>query len=85
MKHTKITDNLGEFQKFLDNDSKTGICLEDTIGFFDVRRILGQFETIKQSGIRVSRIMTTLLVMLFYRSRNIYSYFSRQYGKQVER
>ena len=85
MQHTKITDNLGEFQKFLDNDSKTGICLEDTIGFFDVRRIFGQFETIKQSGIRVSRIMTTLLVMLFYRSRNIYSYFSRQYGKQIEK
>lgn len=85
MQHTKITDNLGEFQKFLDNDSKTGLCLEDTIGFFDVRRIFGQFDTIKQSGIMVSRIMTTLLVMLFYRSRNIYSYFSRQYGKQVEK
>jgi hypothetical protein len=85
MQHTKITDNLGEFQKFLDNDSKTGVCLEDTIGFFDVRRIFGQFDTIKQSGIMVSRIMTTLLVMLFYRSRNIYSYFSRQYGKQVEK
>jgi hypothetical protein len=85
MQHTKITDNLGEFQKFLDNDSKTGLCLEDTIGFFDVRRIFGQFDTIKQSGINVSKIMTTLLVMLFYRSRNIYSYFSRQYGKQVEK
>jgi len=85
MQHTKITDNLGEFQKFLDNDSKTGLCLEDTIGFFDVRRIFGQFDTIKQSGIMVSKIMTTLLVMLFYRSRNIYSYFSRQYGKQVEK
>jgi hypothetical protein len=29
--------------------------------------------------------MTTLLVMLFYRSRNINSYFSRQYGKQKEK
>ena len=85
MQQTKITDNLGEFQIFLDNDSKTGMCLEDTIGFFDVRRIFGQFETIKQSGIRVSRIMTTLLVMLFYRSRNIYSYFSRQYGQQIDK
>jgi len=85
MQHTKITDNLGEFQKFLDNDSKTGMCLEDTIRFFDVRRIFGQFETIKQSGIRVSRIMTTLLVMLFYRSRNIHSYFSRQYGQQIDK
>ncbi|TET11549.1 hypothetical protein E3J84_02700 [Candidatus Aerophobetes bacterium] len=29
--------------------------------------------------------MTTLLVMLFYRSRNIHSYFSRQYGKLTDR
>ena len=85
MQHTKITDNLGEFQKFLDNDNKTGLCLEDTIRFFDVRRIFGQFDTIKQSGIIVSKIMTTLLVMLFYRSRSIHSYFSRQYGKQIEK
>jgi hypothetical protein len=85
MQHDKITENLGEFQKFLDNDNKTGICLEDTIGFFDIRRIFGQFETIKQSGLRVTRIMTTLLVMLFYRSRNIYSYFSSQYGKQIDK
>jgi hypothetical protein len=85
MQHNKITENLGEFQKFLDNDNKTGMCLEDTIGFFDIRRIFGQFESIKQSGIRVTRIMTTLLVMLFYRSRNIYSYFSRQYGNQIEK
>jgi len=67
MQHNKITENLGEFQKFLDTDNKTGMCLEDTIGFFDIRRIFGQFESIKQSGIRVTRIMTTLLVMLFYR------------------
>ena len=85
MQHNKITDNLGEFQKFLNNDSKTGMCLEDTIRFFDVQRIFGQFESIKQSGIRVTRIMTTLLVMLFYRSRNIYSYFSRQYGMQIDK
>lgn len=85
MQHTKITDNLGEFQKFLDSDNKTGLCLEDTIRFFDVRRIFGQFDTIKQSGIMVSKIMTTLLVMLFYRSRSIHSYFSRQYGQQIEK
>lgn len=85
MQHTKITENLGEFQKFLDSDNKTGLCLEDTIKFFDIQRIFGQFESVKQSGIRVTMIMTTLLVMLFYRNRNIHSYFSRQYGKQAAR
>ncbi len=30
----KITENLGEFQNFLDSDSKTGLCLENTIEFF---------------------------------------------------
>jgi len=86
MQQTKITKNLGEFQNFLDSDNnKTGMCLEDTVGFFDIRRIFGQFETIKQSGIKVTRIMTTLLVMLFYRSMNIHSYFSRQYGKQADK
>ena len=81
----KITKNLGEFQKFLDSDNKTGLCLEDTIKFFDIRRIFGQFESVKQRGVKVTLIMTNLLVMLFYRSRNIHSYFSRQYGKQAKR
>ncbi|MEA1877199.1 MAG: transposase [Bacteroidota bacterium] len=81
----KITKNLGEFQKFIDSDNKTGQCLEDTIQFFDIQRIFGQFESIKQSGIRVTLIMTNLMIMLFYRSKNIHSYFSRQFGKQVER
>ena len=81
----KITKNLGEFQKFIEDDSKTGICLEDTLGFFDIQRIFGQFESVKQSGIRVTLIMTTLLVMLFYRNRNIHSYFSRQHGKLTDR
>jgi len=81
MQHNKVTENLGEFQKFIDSDTKTGLCLEDTKRFFDIRRIFGKFESVKQRGIGVNMIMTTLLVMLFYRSRNIYSYFSRQYGK----
>jgi hypothetical protein len=81
----KITKNLGEFQKFIDSDSKTGLCLEDTIKFFDIQRIFGQFESIKQSGTRVTLIMTTLLIMLFYRNRNIHSYFSRQHGQQLDR
>ena len=85
MQHMKITENLGEFQKFIDNDDKTGLCLEDTIKFFDIQRIFGQFESVKQSGINATLIMTTLLVMLFYRSRNIHSYFSRQFGKRANR
>ena len=81
MQQTKITKTLGEFQKFIENDNKTGLCLEDTLKFFDIRRIFGHFESIKQRGIRVTLIMTSLLVMLFYKSRNIHSYFSRQFGK----
>ncbi len=74
MQHMKITENLGEFQKFLKSDTKTGLCLEDTIKFFDVQRIFGQFESVKQSGIRVSMIMTTLLIMLFYARSTIFCY-----------
>ncbi len=85
MQHMKITKNLSEFQKFIDSDNKTGLCLEDTLKFFDIQRIFGQFESVKQSGIRVTLIMTTLLVMMFYRNRNIHSYFSRQHGKQMDR
>lgn len=81
MQHIKITKILGEFQRFIDNDNKTGLCLEDTLRFFDIQRIFGQFESIKHSGIRVTLILSVLLVMLFYRSRNIHSYFSRQVGK----
>jgi hypothetical protein len=81
----KITENLGEFQKFIDSDDKTGLCLEDTLRFFDIQRIFGQFESVKQSGIRVTLILTTLLVMLFYRNRNIHNYFSRQFEKGVNK
>jgi hypothetical protein len=85
MQHMKITENLGEFQKFIDSDDKTGLCLEDTLRFFDIQRIFGQFESVKQSGIRVTLILTTLLVMLFYRNRNIHNYFSRQFEKGVNK
>ena len=81
MQQTKITKTIGEFQEFLENDNKTGLCLEDTLRFFDIQRIFGHFECIKQRGIKVTLIMTSLMVMLFYRSRNIHSYFSRQFGK----
>jgi hypothetical protein len=81
MQHTKSTKNIGEFQKFIDNDSKTGLCLEDTLRFFEIQRIFGKFEFIKQGGIKVALILTALLVMLFYNSRNIHSYFSRYFGK----
>ena len=82
MQQTKITKNLEELQIFINN--KTGLCLEDTLKFFDIQRIFGQFELVKQSGLRVTMILTTLLVMLFYKNRNIYSYYSRQYGKHLE-
>ena len=85
MQHMKNTKNLGEFQKFIDNDNKTGLCLEDTLKFFDIQCVFGKFESVKQSGIKVIFIMTSLLVMLFYRSRNIHSYFSRQFGKLANR
>jgi hypothetical protein len=81
MQHTKNTKNLGEFQKFIDNDSKTGLCLEDALKFFEIQRIFGKFEFIKQGGIKVGLILTALLVMLFYNSRNIHSYFSCYFGK----
>ncbi len=47
------------------------MCVEDTARIFDIRRIFGQFDSVTLSDIRVIRIMTTLLVMLFYRRRNI--------------
>ena len=77
----KNTKKIGEFQKFIDNDSKTGLCLEDTLKFFEIQRIFGKFEFIKQGGIKVALILTALLVMLFYNSRNIHSYFTRHFGK----
>jgi hypothetical protein len=40
MQHTKITENPGEFQNFLDRDNKTGLYMEETTKFiyFDVFR-----------------------------------------------
>ena len=31
MQHLKNTKKPGEFEKFIDNDDKTGLCLEDTL------------------------------------------------------
>ena len=84
MQHMKNTKNLGEFQKFIDNDNKTGLCLEDTLKFFDIQRIFGEFEFIKRNGIRVTLILIALLVMLFYKSKNIHNYFFRQFGKLTD-
>lgn len=51
----KITEKLGEFQKFIDSDNKTGFCLEDTLEFFDIQCIFGQFELVKQHGKQAAR------------------------------
>jgi len=81
MQQSKSTKINGEFQKFIDSDNKTGLCLEETLKFFEIRRIFGKFELVKQGGIHVTLILTALLVMLFYNARNIHSYFFRQLGK----
>ena len=44
MQHNKNTQNLGEFQKLIDGDSKTGMCPEDTIRLFDIQHKFDQFE-----------------------------------------
>jgi hypothetical protein len=31
MQHIKLTEKLGEFQKFIDSENKTGLCLKATI------------------------------------------------------
>jgi len=51
MQQSKVTEKIGEFQKIIDNDSDTGMCLENTLKFFEIRRIFGQFESIKQKGV----------------------------------
>lgn len=81
MQHTKDTKKLGEFEKFIDSDTKTGLCLEDTLKFFEIQRIFKQFESVKQGGINVVLVLTSLLVMLFYNGRNIHNFFSRQFGR----
>jgi hypothetical protein len=35
MQHMKIAENLGEFHRFIDDDNKTGLFLEDTLKFFE--------------------------------------------------
>ena len=83
MQHLKDTKKLGEFEKFIDNDNKTGLCLEDTLRFFEIQRIFRHFELVKQRGISVILVLSALLVMLFYNGRNIHNFFSRQFGKLV--
>ena len=48
MKRIKDTKNTGESQKFIGNDNKTGLCMEDTLKFFDIQPILGRFKSVKQ-------------------------------------
>lgn len=81
MQHLKDTKKAGEFEKFIDSDNKTGLCLEDTLKFFEIQRIFKQFESVKQGGIDVVLVLTALLVMLFYNGRNIHNFFTRQFGK----
>ena len=49
------------------------MCLEDTARIFNIRCTFGQFALVKLSYLKVIRIMTPLVAMLFYRSRNIHN------------
>jgi len=40
MQHSKITEKIGGFQKFVNNDSDTIVCLEEKLKFFEIQRIL---------------------------------------------
>jgi len=60
MQQSKVTGKTGEFQKFIYNDSDTGMCLEDTLKFLEIQRIFGPFKSIREKGIKVSLILTTL-------------------------
>ena len=81
MQHLKSIKKPGEFEKFIANDDKTGLCLEDTLKFFEIQCIFRQFESVKKGGINVVLVLSALLVMLFYNGRNIHNFFSRQFGK----
>lgn len=81
MQRLKNTKKPGEFEKFIDNDDKTGLCLEDTLKFFEIQRIFRHFESVKKGGINVVLVLSALLVMLFYNGRNIHNFFSRRFGK----
>lgn len=83
MQHSKSTKNIGEFQKFIDSDSKTGQCLNKTLKFFDTQRIFGRFDSLKQRGVEVSLILRSLLVMLFYKNNNISNLFTRHFESQI--
>ncbi len=48
----KITENLGEFQKIIDIDTKTGMCLEDTINSLELAT----------SSLNLNRLMKVITV-----------------------
>jgi len=50
MQQSEVTEKIGKFQKIIDNDSDTGMCLEETLKFFEIQRIFGQFESVRQKG-----------------------------------
>ena len=39
------------------------MCLEDTLNFFEIHHILGQFESIEQKVKKVSLILRSLIVI----------------------
>lgn len=83
MQHTKNNHKIGEFQTFIESNEKTGECLNEILKFFEIRRIFKQFEGVKQRGIEVTLILTALLIMLFYKSANIYNFFYKGLAQRL--
>jgi len=48
IQQSKVTEKIGEFQKFIDNDSDTIMCLKYTLKFFEIQHIFDQFDSSKQ-------------------------------------
>ena len=67
----KITENLGEFQKLPDDDSKTGLCLKNTLKFIDIQRILRQFESVKAESIFQLHKASTRLQTICYKALHL--------------
>jgi len=75
MQANKNSKKPGELEMIISDSVKTTDALTDVMSQFNIRRIFETFNSVKRSGVVVSKVLTILLMMPFYNVASIRALF----------
>ncbi len=85
MQQDKFTNKPKELEMIISDSVKTSDALTDVMEQFNIKKVVETFNNIKRNGILVSKILTIMLIMPFFKVASIRAMFKSGIGtKEIE-